>query len=119
MVGLEFSIVGSHQSHGLGNTKTVKTTIELFRTWSLFFFIPIIGCYGIRPKILYRAACIIALQSLIIFPLLYTAAKLKLPTLLFVSPIPDIIGMNASAQFKVFLYNLDFLSLRHGLLRQG
>jgi hypothetical protein len=68
---------------------------------------PLIGCLNIRPQLIYRAACILCLQSLILIPVCYLAYILHLPQgPLFVSPL-YILGGNSPDLYSVVLYYLD------------
>ncbi len=66
------------------------------------------GCLNIRPKLIYRAVCILCLQSLIVIPIAYAAYFLNLPSILYSSPIERLI------QNGPIFYNVGFYALEYG-----
>lgn len=106
MLGIEVSLIGSHIDLQMGLGRIIKTTINLYgRTWVLFALFPLFGCLKIRPQLIYRAICILALQSLIFIGIALVAQKVGIPGSLYTSPFTKFGGGN-EIFFKVFLYPL-------------
>lgn len=72
-------------------------------SWALLALFPLAGCLNIRPQLIYRAICIVCLQSLIIIPFCYLAYFINLPPNLYTSPVERII-QNGKLYYNVFLY---------------
>jgi O-Antigen ligase len=90
MLILELALVIGHINFDLETLQIIKSTINFFRTWALFAVCPLIGCLDIRPKIIYRAVCILCLQSLIFIPVCVLATAIHLPNPLYISPLEKI-----------------------------
>jgi len=65
------------------------------------------GCLNIRAKLIYRAVCILCLQSLIAIPIAYAAYYLNLPGILYSSPIEKLI-QNGPIFHDVGFYTSDY-----------
>ena len=65
------------------------------------------GCLNIRPKLIYRAVCILCLQSLIAIPIAYAAYYINLPDILYTSPIERLI-QNGPIFHNVGFYTSDY-----------
>ncbi|NET48165.1 MAG: O-antigen ligase domain-containing protein [Merismopedia sp. SIO2A8] len=101
------ALVVGHQNFDLSTTVTIKSAIGWAKGWALLAIFPVIGyCLPIRPQLLYRAACVVALQSLILAPFLYAAYLADLGPLLYTSPL-KILGGAGDLFFQVRLYSLD------------
>jgi hypothetical protein len=86
----------------------IRSMLNWTRDWSLLALFPLIGCcLNIRPKLIYRAACIICLQSLIIMPICCLAYVLKFPPLLYSSPL-ERITQNGKIYYNIILYIRDY-----------
>jgi hypothetical protein len=70
---------------------------------ALFF---LSGCLNIRPSLIYRAVCILCLQSLIVIPILYLATQAKLPSEIYTSSLERLI-QNGPIFYRVSLYIAD------------
>lgn len=107
MLVVAISVVGAHIDFNYDISRTIRSLINFFaRTWALLALFPLIGCLNIRPQLLYRAACILCLQSLILMPILYTAGLLHLPNTLYISPLRTLGGVG-DLYYKVGLYLVD------------
>ena len=96
-----------HMNFDLGTTQLIKSTVGWAKGWALLAIFPIIGCcLPIRPQLLYRAACVIALHSLLLAPILYGAYLLKLDPILYTSPL-KVVGGAGDLFFQTRLYALD------------
>ncbi|MCL1474289.1 O-antigen ligase domain-containing protein [Argonema antarcticum] len=107
MIFMEVTLVVSHIDYDMDLLKTIKSTINFFvRTWALFALFPLIGCLKIRPQLIYRAICIVCLQSLIFIPICYISSLIHLKSLLYVSPLFKLGGVGAE-YYNVYLYGVD------------
>lgn len=103
---MEVALIMGHIDFNLGIPKIVTSTINLARTWAYMALFPLIGCLNIRPQLLYRAVCIICLQTLIFLPICYLASTLHLPPTLYTSPL-RFIGGNDEKFYMVGLYGFE------------
>ncbi|MCP3669501.1 MAG: O-antigen ligase domain-containing protein [Gammaproteobacteria bacterium] len=106
MLVMLVALLIGHFDWELGLGKTIKSSIGWAKGWALMAIFPLIGCLNIRPEIIYRAAGIVCLHTLILMPFLYLAYLLGLPQDLYVSPI-QIVGGPGPEYFRVSLYNVD------------
>ncbi|MFB2973580.1 O-antigen ligase family protein [Aerosakkonema sp. BLCC-F183] len=107
MLFMEVALVAAHLDFDMSLFKTIKSSINFFvRTWALFALFPLIGCLKIRPQLIYRAICIVCLQSLIFIPICYVASLIHLKSLLYVSPLFKLGGVGAE-YYNVYLYGVD------------
>lgn len=81
----------------------IRGIMSWFITWALLALFPLAGCLNIRPQLIYRAICIVCLQSLILIPICYLAYLIHLPANLFTSPVERII-QNGKLYYNVMLY---------------
>lgn len=96
------TIIIGHLTFNLGTTRTIFSTISWARQDALLALFPLIGCLNIRPQLVYRATCIMALQSLVFIAVAYVAFILKIPGYLYTSPL-SILGGGLSL-YHVTLY---------------
>ncbi len=107
MLLMEVALIGSHLDYNLDLARVIRSTINFFiRTWALFALFPLIGCLKIRPQLIYRAACILCLQTLILFPICQMASIVHLPSSIYTSPLQKIGGVGAE-YYRVLLYGID------------
>lgn len=86
----------------------IRALLNWTRDWALLALFPLAGCsLNIRPRLIYRATCVICLQSLCIIPFCYLAYALSLPPLIYTSPL-ERITQNGAIYYKVLLYIVDF-----------
>ncbi|MBD2778353.1 O-antigen ligase family protein [Iningainema tapete] len=71
---------------------------------ALFLFV---GCLNIRPQLIYRAVCILCVQSLGVIPICYLGYYLKLPEIIYTSSVERFI-QNGPIFYEVGLYSLEF-----------
>lgn len=96
-----------HRNFDLSTTLLIKSSIGWAKGWALMAIFPIIGsCLSIRPKILYRAACVVALHTLLVAPILYGAYLINWEPLLYTSPL-KVVGGAGDLFFQVRLYSID------------
>lgn len=100
-------LVIGHLNFDLGLTAIVKSGLGWAKGWALFAVFIAIGVAGrIRPLVVIRASNVLALQTLIVAPLLFLAGLSNLPPLLYVSPL-EILGGGSAGFFDVDLYVVD------------
>jgi hypothetical protein len=101
------ALVAGHLSFNLGLPQTIKSTIGWMKGWALMAIFLLAGaCLRVRPALIYRAVCVLALQTLIITPLLVLAALAGLPESLYVSPL-RLVGGPGPEFFEVQLYSFN------------
>ena len=108
MLMMEVSLIVGHLNYNLPTTQIIKSSIGWAKGWALIALYPLAGCLNIRPQIIYRAACVICFQTLVISPILIAAPLLNLPELLYVSPLKVVGAGLGPSFFDVSLYNVDF-----------
>ena len=93
---IEVALIVGHIDFNFGLTKIIKSSLSYWlRTWAFFALFPLVGSLNIRPQIIYRAVCILCLQSLVLIPIVYLVGP-HLPSVLYVSPL-KIFGGSRSA----------------------
>jgi hypothetical protein len=106
MLVMEVALVMGHLDFNLETGLMIKSSIGWAKGWALLAVYPLVGTAKIRPQLLYRAACVIGLQSILLFPLLFLAYKANLPQSLFVSPLKAVGGPGPEF-FELMLYEID------------
>lgn len=105
MGAMLISLVIAHFDFDLGSATLLKSTLGWARGWALWALLPLLGCLSIRPQLIYRAICILGLQSLIIFPFFVAGFLLFLPSPLYTVPW-NVFG-GPPAAFAISLYTID------------
>ena len=108
------SLIVGHFTNDYGLGAVIKSTIGWAKGWALLAVFPLIGCLNIRPQIIYRAACVVSLHTIILAPIFIAAWKIGLPQVLYVSPVQKVGGPGPEF-FAMSLYEIDpsNLSLIH------
>ena len=107
MAAMEVALIAAHLDFSLGLPSMLKSSIGWMKGWALLAVFPLIGaCLRIRASIVYRAVCVLALQTLILVPFFYAAALVHLPGHLYTSPLLKIGGPGPEF-FDVELYGID------------
>ncbi|MBW4641972.1 MAG: O-antigen ligase family protein [Goleter apudmare HA4340-LM2] len=106
MLIIEVALIVGHLNFDLGIGQIFKSSFMWYRNWGLLALFPLIGHLNIRSKIIYRAVCILCLQSLIIIIICSLAHFLKLPNFSYVSPLKVFGGVSDSYSIYLF-YVLD------------
>ncbi len=75
----------------LGTNALIRAILGWFTSSAVIPLFLASGCLNIRPKLIYRAICILCLQSLIAIPIAYAAYLINLPGILYTSPIERLI----------------------------
>ena len=91
---------------GLGLTETIREIIRWGTRGALLALFPLLGCLAIRPEIIYRAVCILCLQSLLIIPVCYAAYFAGLPDPLYDMSIFDKVTAAGELYYQVRFYSL-------------
>lgn len=104
---LELILIIGHLDFDLGVAKIITQSISFARTWALWALFPLIGCLNIRPQLLYRAVCILCLQSLVFILVGYVGLVLHLPGTLYTSPL-WFLGRSDEKFYQVHLYQFDY-----------
>lgn len=105
-LAVEVCLVVSHLDLSLGISRAVLSSIYWSRTWLSLALFPLVGCLNIRPRLIYRATCIVCLQSLFFIPLSFLASVGHLPSLIYTSPLKVISG-GGKIFYDVNFYQID------------
>lgn len=106
MVMLLCLLVG-HSNWSLGIGKTIKSSIGWAKGWALFaVFICLGAVSSIRPEIVIRATCVVAIHSLIFAVISVMAYVVGLPGDIYISPL-KVVGGPGEAFFKVSLFGIN------------
>jgi hypothetical protein len=84
---VELALIVSHFNYELGTGTIIKSTSHWFRTWAIFAIFPLAGHLEIRPQIIYRAICILCLQSIIVAGVGTVLGLAISPETFYVSPL--------------------------------
>ncbi len=105
MMVMLLALVIAHINFDLGAMKLIKSVFGWAKGWALLALFILIGAsLDIRPRLLYRAACVLGAQTLLLVPLFLLAAALHLPDTLYTSPLA-ILGGSGPEYFTVRLYS--------------
>ncbi|HCF26553.1 MAG TPA: capsular biosynthesis protein [Cyanobacteria bacterium UBA11049] len=100
---IEITLIVGHIDFGLGIGKLVNSSINRWlRTWALFALFPLAGHLTIRPKIIYRAICILCFQSLIATIIAISVGLLHIPEITYISPLKVLGGGELFYTVQVF-----------------
>lgn len=91
----------------LGRTALLRAILGWLMSTAIIPLFLLCGCLNIRPKLIYRAVCILCLQSLIAIPIAYAAYAANLPGILYTSPIERLI-QNGPIFYNVGFYTSDY-----------
>ena len=97
------ALVMGHLDFQLGDKMTIKSSIGWARSWALLAVFPLVSCLKIRSQLVYRAVCILCLQTLFLAPILYLAPVLKINPLVYTSPL-QYLGGGGELFFRINLY---------------
>lgn len=102
MLVIEVALIVGHLNFDLEISQILKSSLMWYRNWGLLALFPLIGHLNIRSKIIYRAVCILCLQSLIIAIICSLAQLLRIPIFSYVSPLKAFGGVLDS--YSVYLF---------------
>ena len=94
IVVIEVVLIIAQLNFQLGITQIISSSIGLSRRWALLALFPLAGCLNIRAKLIYRATCILGLQSLIIILIGTLASLVNIPNIEYISPLKVFGGGN-------------------------
>ncbi|WP_052128374.1 capsular biosynthesis protein [Neosynechococcus sphagnicola] len=106
MMTMEIALIMGHLDFNLELSLLIKSSIGWAKGWALLALMPLAGCLNIRPALLYRAACIVSLHTLLLLPLFILAYALHLPETVYVSPL-KFVGGPGPDFFEFRLYEID------------
>jgi hypothetical protein len=106
MLIMEVALIIGHADFNLHASMIIKSSIGWAKGWAALALYPLAGCLKIRSNIIFRAACIVGLHTLVIAPILLITPNLHLPQILFVSPL-RVLGGPGNEFFDVALYEID------------
>lgn len=110
MLTMELALIVGHLNFDLGMPSLIKSTFGWAKGWALLAIFPIAGCaLQIRPAVVVRAASLLAIQTIVLLPLLYLAPKIGIPGSLYVSPLSKL-GGPGSEYFEVQLYDRNIMT---------
>lgn len=85
---IEFAMIVAHFNFDLGLKLMLFTTVNnWYRRWAIIPMFIFAGHFYIRPKLMYRAACIIALEAAVMIILGTIVASVGVPEVTYVSPL--------------------------------
>jgi hypothetical protein len=115
MIGIGLTILLGLYENGYNSNEFVRSTISWMGDWALLGIYPLLGyLLPIRPAVIYRSACIIAAQSLIAMPICYGAFLLKLPGVIYLSPLERMI-QNGKSYYLIYWYTREVDSDGNGV----
>lgn len=100
------ALIVGHIENDYGIGTIIKSSIGWAKGWALLALFLLVGCLEIRPQLLYRAACVVCLQTVVLAPMFVFAWLYGLPQVLYVSPL-QAIGGPGPEFFAVTLYEID------------
>lgn len=107
MAIMQVALMVGHFNFDLSIPQLIKSSIGWMKGWALFAVFPLIGaCLRIKPAVVYRASGWVALQTLLLVPLMGIAPHIGLPGTLYVSPL-QVVGGPGPEFFEVQLYGTD------------
>lgn len=105
---VEIALIMAHIDFDLGWSKIIFTTVNSWaRSWALMALFPLIGCLNIRPQLIYRAACILCLQSLVLTILCYILNFANIPAPAYISPLSIFKGPSNNYMVDLFVIGGD------------
>ncbi len=106
MLVMLLSLIAGHVGYNLGVPKLIKSTIGWAKGWALLALFPLIGCLNIRPELIYRAAMVVCMHTIVLLPVFVLAWAAGLPQTVYVSPL-KVIGGPGPEFFSLNLYEID------------
>ena len=85
MLVIELALIVGHLDFNLGLTKIISSSVNRWlRTWALFPIFMLVGSLKIRPQLIYRAVCILCIQSIVMVAI---ASIIRIPEVIYTSPL--------------------------------
>ncbi|MDE2385084.1 MAG: O-antigen ligase domain-containing protein [Alphaproteobacteria bacterium] len=96
-----------HMNWDLGLGQTIKSSVGWAKGWAMIaIFIWVGAVLQIRREVLVRSQNIVGLITLLLFPLMFVAPYIGLPSRLYVSPL-QATGGPGPEYFSVYLFTID------------
>jgi hypothetical protein len=96
-----------HLNWGFGLGPTIKSSIGWAKGWAMIALFILIGAVmQIHRDVLIRGQNIVGLVTLLVFPIMFIAPLIGLPSKLFVSPL-QATGGPGPEYFSIYLYTID------------
>ncbi len=105
MLIMEVAVIAAHLDWNLGTSKLIGATLVWARSWALMALFPLAGCLNIRPRLIYRAVCIVCLQSIFFLVFNYLMYNLG-QNIYYVGPFWKILRGDPTP-YSVNLYTFD------------
>jgi hypothetical protein len=99
---IEFALIIGHLDFNLDIRRILTSTLLWYRSWAMFALFPLVGHLNIRPQLIYRAICILCLQSLIITIIDGLAILLNIPSIIYISPLSILGGGEKQYEVEIF-----------------
>lgn len=106
MLAMALALLMAHFEFSLGVALTAKSLFGWAKGWALLAVFVLIGCLQVRPEVLFRAACVLCAQTLLVMPVAVAAYFAGLPEVLYVSPL-QAVGGPGPEFFDVALYSIN------------
>lgn len=101
------ALVVGHLGNGYSVGETLKSFLGWAKGWALFALFPFAGAsLRIRPRLIMRAVNILSLQTLCLIPFFYVSSIIRVPMVIYVSPLMYL-GGGGESFFQVGTYWLD------------
>jgi hypothetical protein len=111
VIVIEVALIVNHIILEFETRRIITSSLLWYRTWGLFALFPLAGHLNIRPKLIYRAVCILCLQSLVVVIIGVIAGFLHLPSISYISPLKAVGGDEEMYLVKFFHTLRDRLEL--------
>lgn len=106
MLLMLLALIVGHLTMELGLAKLIKSSVGWAKGWALLALFMFAANLSIRNEVIFRAACIVCKQTVLLLPLFVLAWLIRLPQTLWVSPT-ELIGGPGPEFFSVSLYEID------------
>ncbi|MBW4513344.1 MAG: O-antigen ligase family protein [Scytonematopsis contorta HA4267-MV1] len=99
---IEFALIIGHLNFNLDIRRIFTSSLLWYRSWAMLALFPLVGHLNIRPQLIYRAICILCLQSLIITFIDGIAIMLNLSSIIYISPLAVLGGGEKQYEVEIF-----------------
>lgn len=102
------ALIMGHLDWNYGLTRIIKSFINFFmRTWALMALFPLAGCLKIRPRLVFRAICILGIQTLVFVPIGQLLAQIGIDTPIYANRLAAKIGGNSVRYYNVSMFVIE------------
>ncbi|MEB3181396.1 MAG: O-antigen ligase family protein [Nostocaceae cyanobacterium] len=98
---IEVALIVGHLNFNLGIRRIITSSLLWYRTWGLMALFPLIGHLNIRPKLIYRAVCILCLQSVLFLLIGSIIGVLGIHNIGYTSPLKVLGGSEKYYEVKI------------------